>query len=142
MSVKYLNHTDLVPMHTRFRAEDYFNQLLRSGWLFELDPLPEHPILNTLSNIRVQCDELATIQDLQLPIQGAFGTRLSAADVIAEYKNPYWAIGFCVVYAILQSFLSIVVSLPLSLSIVYGIAIFRVIQQDAKRRRIDEASLS
>ena len=104
MSVKYLNHTDLVPMHTRFRAEDYFNQLLRSGWLFELDPLPEHPILNTLSNIRVQCDELATIQDLQLPIQGAFGTRLSAADVIAEYKNPYWAIGFCVVYAILQSF--------------------------------------
>ena len=39
------------------------------------------------------------------------------------------------VYAILQSFLSIVVSLPLSLSIVYGIAIFRVIQQDAKRRQ-------
>ena len=133
MSIKRLFHADLKPMHAKFRADDYFNHLLKSGWLFELKALPEHPTLDTLTQIRALCDDLGTNQDLQLPIQGAFGTRLSAADVIAEYKNPYWALAFFVTYAILQSFLSIMVSIPLAFSIVYGIALFRAYQQIAQR---------
>ena len=143
MSIKRLNYTDLKPMHAKFKAEDYFNQLLRSGWLFELDSLPKHPTLDNIAHIRAICDELSTIQDLQLPIQGAFGTRLSAAELIEEYKNPYWAIGFFVVYALLQSFLNIMISIPLAFSIVYGIAIFRALKQSAQKNqnRTDLSSL-
>ena len=128
MSVNHLNHTDLIPMTARFRANDYFNHLLRTGWIFELNALPKHPTVETLLALRNMCDELSQIQEHQLPIRGAFGTRISATDIINKIKTPSWAIAFFVVFAILQSVLNLFISIPLSFSIVLGVTIVRIVK--------------
>ena len=142
MSVNHLNHTDLIPMTARFRANDYFNHLLRTGWIFELNALPKHPTVETLLALRNMCDELSQIQELQLPIRGAFGTRISATDIINKIKTPSWAIAFFVVFAILQSVLNLFISIPLSFSIVLGVTIVRIVKmsttQNENRRHLTE----
>lgn len=130
MTIKRLNLEGLAPQIKQFRGEQYFDQLLRAGWIFELQKRGErHPTLEIIKGIRTNCDELIENQNAQTPISGAGLNRVSMVEVIEQIADPFWWVGFFVLNILLLKFVSLMVAISLTFLVLATVAFFRAFRR-------------
>lgn len=125
MTIKRLNIDGIKPQTKNFRGEQYFDQMLKAGWIFEFEKLNIHPTLEIINKIRRNCEALIENQNAQSPIIGAKSKRVSLSEIVEQLTDPFWWLGFFLLNTLFFQFVSFLVGFLLTFLVLGSVAFYR-----------------